>query len=240
MTLSRSRTESPSLKLFTAVLPSLVALALVVPVTASAATLSVNKRCYGPGEEIAFSGGGYTPNSPVAISVGGQQLGVTTANSVGEIAVSDGAPVIRGKRRTDTYTATDQANLSLTASAAVTLTSLGVKVTPKNGNPAKAKRVVARGFTTGKTLWAHVRLGNAKRNVKVGKLTSFPQAVKLKPDEVVVFSYIVYKNRAARDKINKKIMEDPRLKDMMAGKEMPFDGKRMIYGGFETLVELGA
>ena len=75
-------------------------------------------------------------------------------------------------------------------------------------------------------------------DVKVGKLTSFPQAVKLKPGEVVVFSYIVYKNRAARDKINKKVMEDPRLKDMMAGKDMPFDGKRMIYGGFETLVEL--
>jgi uncharacterized protein YbaA (DUF1428 family) len=64
--------------------------------------------------------------------------------------------------------------------------------------------------------------------------------VKLKPDEVVVFSYIVYKSRAARDKINKKIMEDPRLKDMMGGKEMPFDGKRMIYGGFETLVSFSA
>ena len=77
-------------------------------------------------------------------------------------------------------------------------------------------------------------------DVKPGKLTSFPQAVKLQPDEVVVFSYIVYKNRAARDKINKKIMEDPRLKEMMAGKDMPFDGKRMIYGGFETLVSLDA
>ncbi len=62
--------------------------------------------------------------------------------------------------------------------------------------------------------------------------------MKLKAGEVVVFSYIVYKNRAARDKINKKIMEDPRLNDMMAGKDMPFDGKRMIYGGFETLVDL--
>lgn len=151
-------------------LPSLVAIALVVPVTASAATLSVNKTCYGPGEEIAFSGGGYTPNSPVAISVSGRQLGLTTANSVGEIAVSDGAPAIKGKRRTDFYTATDQANLSLTAGAPVHLTSLNVKVTPKNGNPAKAKRVVARGFTTGNVLWAHVRRGKAKRNVKIGKL----------------------------------------------------------------------
>ncbi|MEI9900825.1 MAG: DUF1428 domain-containing protein [Hyphomicrobium sp.] len=75
-------------------------------------------------------------------------------------------------------------------------------------------------------------------DVKVGKLTSFPRSVKLKPDEVVLFSYIVYKTRAARDRINKKVMEDPRLKDMMAGKDMPFDGKRMIYGGFETLVDL--
>ena len=77
-------------------------------------------------------------------------------------------------------------------------------------------------------------------DVKVGKWTSFPQAVKLKPDEVVVFSYIVYKNRAARDKINKKIMEDPRLNDMMAGKDMPFDGKRLIYGGFDIIVDVGS
>ncbi len=75
-------------------------------------------------------------------------------------------------------------------------------------------------------------------DVKPGKWTSFPQSVKLKPDEVVVFSYIVYRNRASRDKINKKIMEDPRLESMMAGKEMPFDGKRMIFGGFESLVAL--
>jgi uncharacterized protein YbaA (DUF1428 family) len=77
-------------------------------------------------------------------------------------------------------------------------------------------------------------------DVKVGKLTSFPQAVKLKPGEVVMFSYIVYKNRATRDKVNKKVMSDPRLNDMMQGKDMPFDGKRMIYGGFETLIDLTA
>ena len=74
-------------------------------------------------------------------------------------------------------------------------------------------------------------------DVKPGKWTSFPQAVKLKPDEVVVFSYIVYKNRATRDKVNKKVMEDPRLKEH-DDMEMPFDGKRMIYGGFETLVDM--
>jgi len=76
-------------------------------------------------------------------------------------------------------------------------------------------------------------------DVKPGKLTSFPQSVKLKPGEVVVFSYIVYPNRAARDRINAKVMQDPRLKTMMEGKDTPFDGKRMIYGGFKTLVDLG-
>lgn len=158
------------MKLRTAVLPSLVAIAFLAPATASAATLSVNKTCYGPGEKIAFSGGGFTPSGPVALSVSGRQLGVGAANAVGEIDVSVSAPDIDGKRRTDFYTATDQTDLSLTAGVPVHLTSLNVKVTPKNGNPAKAKRVVARGFTSGKTLYAHVRRGKSKRNVKVGKL----------------------------------------------------------------------
>lgn len=74
-------------------------------------------------------------------------------------------------------------------------------------------------------------------DVKPGKLTSFPQSVKLKPDEVVVFSYIVYKNKAQRDKINKAVMADPRLKDMMNPKAMPFDAKRMFWGGFKSFVE---
>jgi uncharacterized protein YbaA (DUF1428 family) len=75
-------------------------------------------------------------------------------------------------------------------------------------------------------------------DVKVGKWTSFPQSVKLKPGEIVVFSWIVYKSRAHRDRVNAKVMKDPRLKGMMDPKAMPFDGKRMIYGGFKVLVEL--
>lgn len=162
--------RKPALKLRTAVLPSLAVLALAAPATASAASLSVPKPCYGPGERIALSGSGFTPNGEVAVSVSGRQLGVTTANGVGEIAVSTTAPAIKGKRRADLYTAADQIDLSRTANVPVNLTSLSVKVTPKNGNPAKAKRIVARGFTTGKVLWAHVRRGKAKRNVKIGKL----------------------------------------------------------------------
>ena len=74
-------------------------------------------------------------------------------------------------------------------------------------------------------------------DVKKGKWTSFPRSVKLKPGEVVVFSYIVYKSRKDRDRVMGKVMKDPRLADMMNPKEMPFDGKRMIWGGFKTIVE---
>ena len=74
-------------------------------------------------------------------------------------------------------------------------------------------------------------------DVKVGKRTSFPRSVKLKGNETVMFSYIVYKSRADRDRIMAKVMKDPRLAKMMDPKAMPFDGKRMIYGGFKVLVD---
>jgi len=69
-----------------------------------------------------------------------------------------------------------------------------------------------------------------------GKLTSFPRAVQATEDEIVIFSWIVYPDRAARDSASKKIMDDPRLKKMM--ENPPFDGKRMIYGGFEPFMGL--
>jgi uncharacterized protein YbaA (DUF1428 family) len=75
-------------------------------------------------------------------------------------------------------------------------------------------------------------------DVKVGKWTSFPRSVKLKKGETVVFSYIVYKSRKHRDTVMAKVMKDKRLADMMDPKGMPFDGKRMIYGGFKTAVTI--
>ena len=75
-------------------------------------------------------------------------------------------------------------------------------------------------------------------DVKPGKHTSFPQSVKLKNGESVVFSYIVYKSRAQRDRVNAKVMKDPRLAKMMDTKALPFDGKRMFWGGFKGIVEL--
>jgi uncharacterized protein YbaA (DUF1428 family) len=75
-------------------------------------------------------------------------------------------------------------------------------------------------------------------DVQVGEVTSFPRSVQLKRGETVVFSWIVFKSRAHRDRVNAKVMKDPRLADMMDPKAMPFDGKRMIYGGFDVVVDV--
>ena len=74
-------------------------------------------------------------------------------------------------------------------------------------------------------------------DVKVGKRTSFPRSVKLKRGETVFFSYIVFKSKADRNRVNAKVMKDPRLAGMGDIKDMPFDAKRMIYGGFKVLVD---
>jgi uncharacterized protein YbaA (DUF1428 family) len=75
-------------------------------------------------------------------------------------------------------------------------------------------------------------------DVKWGKRTSFPRSVKQKSGETVFFSYIIYKSRADRDRINAKVMKDKRLAKMMDLKALPFDAKRMIWGGFKSVVAL--
>lgn len=74
-------------------------------------------------------------------------------------------------------------------------------------------------------------------DLNVKGLVPFPRRIKLKPDETVVFSWIVFKSRAHRDRVNAKVMKDPRLAEIMNLKSMPFDSKRIVYGGFKVLVE---
>jgi len=74
-------------------------------------------------------------------------------------------------------------------------------------------------------------------DVPYGQLTSFPRAVICKDDETVVFAWITYKSRQHRDQVNEKVMADQRMKDQMLAGDMPFDGKRMIFGGFEAMIE---
>jgi len=75
-------------------------------------------------------------------------------------------------------------------------------------------------------------------DVKTGDLTSFPQSVELQSGETVVFSWIVFASREERDRINAAVMKDPRLEAMMQPGDMPFDAKRMVYGGFTVAVDL--
>jgi|ERR1043166_2342644 uncharacterized protein YbaA (DUF1428 family) len=74
-------------------------------------------------------------------------------------------------------------------------------------------------------------------DVKVGKRTSFPRSVKLKRDETIVMSWIVYKSRAHRDRVNAKVMNDPRFVKMIQ-EPAPFDGRRLIFGGFKIMVKM--
>lgn len=99
-------------------------------------------------------------------------------------------------------------------------------------------RAVAR--KAGKIWMEHGALAyleNWGDDVPTGKHTSFPMSVKLKKGEVVVFSWIVYKSRAQRDAVNKRVMKDPRVA-AMGPEMMPFDGKRMMWGGFKNIVKL--
>ena len=75
-------------------------------------------------------------------------------------------------------------------------------------------------------------------DVPVGEVTSFPRSVQAKRGEVVVFSWIVFKSRAHRDRVNANVLKDPRIADMMGQKAMPFDASRMIYGGFDVIVDV--
>ena len=75
-------------------------------------------------------------------------------------------------------------------------------------------------------------------DVKSGKITSFPQSVKLKKGEVVFFSWATYKSKTDRDRIMKKVMKDPRLSSFMDPDNMPFDGMRMFWGGFKPVVKV--
>jgi uncharacterized protein YbaA (DUF1428 family) len=75
-------------------------------------------------------------------------------------------------------------------------------------------------------------------DLKVKKVVQFPKSVKARARETVVLSWIVFKSRAHRDRVNAKVMKDPRIAKMMEPGAMPFDHKRMVYGGFKVMVEM--
>jgi len=107
--------------------------------------------------------------------------------------------------------------------------------------PKKKLRAYASVARTAGKVWRDLGALDYKEcagdDLKVKFGIPFPRLMKIKPSETVVFSYIVFESRAHRDQVNAKVMKDPRLAKMMDPKNMPFDTKRMVYGGFKVLID---
>jgi hypothetical protein len=147
------------------------AAALALPSAASAAELTVSpqKRCYSSGESVNLLGTGFTPLGSATVTRDGSLLG--TLNTDGSGAFNGVLTLAQNSgRRTKTYTATDDTDSSLTASRQITVSSVGVGLAPASGAPGRILRITAHGFTTGKTLWAHITRGRTTRHVKIGRL----------------------------------------------------------------------
>jgi hypothetical protein len=145
--------------------------ALAAPAAADAATLAVApvKPCYRAGQQVGIGGAGYTPNDSVQVNVDGRVLSTVGTDGSGNFGglLTLGDP---SGERLKTYTGIDTANNANQASVQVRVSSLLVTVTPKSGRAGRSLRVRARGFTTGKTLYAHIVRGKSKRNMRIGRL----------------------------------------------------------------------
>lgn len=146
---------------------------LIAPTAAGAQALSLDsdRPCYRGNQVISLTGSGFTPDGDVALSVGGQQLGIGMADYDGVFSARVRAPALPFAEVVLRFTATDQTYLLNRASSDVRLTSFGVRVTPSTGDPARPRRIRARGFFGGRTLYAHVRRGDRVRSLRVGRLS---------------------------------------------------------------------
>ncbi len=159
---------------------TVVAVALTAS-PAQAATLIANKQCYREGDAsdpVRFLGGPFTPNGNVNVTRDGipiltQEGRPLRANAAGIVAgILTRAPIIDPvKERPFTLVATDAANPALTGTLTRLVSQLDVTVRPPGGRPATRRRINARGFTGGGTLYAHVVRGRSRRNVRIGRLT---------------------------------------------------------------------
>jgi hypothetical protein len=146
--------------------------ALAAPASASAASLTVTpqKRCYSSGESVNLLGAGFSPLGTASVTRDGSPLGALKTDSSGAFNGILTVAQTSGKR-TKTYTASDDAVSSLTASTQITVSAVRVDLSPSNGAPGRRMSIKASGFTTGKTLWAHVTKGRSKRTLKIGALS---------------------------------------------------------------------
>ena len=147
-------------------------IALAAPATASAAELGVTpqKRCYSSGESVNLLGTGFSPLGSASVTRDGTALGALQTDSNGAFNGILTLAQTTGKQ-TKTYTARDDAVSTLTASAQITVSAVRVDLSPSDGAPGRRMSIKASGFTTGKTLWAHVTKGSSKRTLKIGSLS---------------------------------------------------------------------
>jgi len=151
-------------------LPLAAALTVALAPGASAATLAFDRSCYRPLQTAALSGAGYTPNGPVAIGRDGRYIGALRATPAGAIFGEVDPPDRLGGEQRLTYAAVDATNTALNAATQITTTALDVTVRPTGGSPSRPRRIGARGFIGGRTLYAHVRRGRYRLRVRVGRL----------------------------------------------------------------------
>ena len=147
-------------------------IALAAPATASAASLDVmpKKPCYSSGESVNLLGAGFSPLGSASVTRDGAALGALQTDANGAFNGILTLAQTSGKR-TKTYTATDDAASTLSASAQITVSAVRVDLSPANGAPGRRMSIRASGFSTGKTLWAHVTKGKSKRTLKIGSLS---------------------------------------------------------------------
>ena len=150
---------------------SAVGSALFGALPAEAATLVGDQACYQENEPVNVTGGGFTPNGTVNFSRDNQTFGTLTADAAGNIRGAGAAPRITPtKERRFVLEARDATDPSIAASINPLATLFGVTVRPRSGNPARTRRIRARGFTEGKTLYVHVRRRGRGRNIRLGRL----------------------------------------------------------------------
>jgi hypothetical protein len=142
---------------------------LAAPAAAGAASLGVlpQKPCYRLGEKVLMGGQGYTPGGNVQVNANGRVVGLLGADSAGNLAATLTIGVPTGLK---TYTAVDTSNTANQGSTQLRVSRVAVSVKPKSGQPGRTLRIKARGFTTGKTLYAHIVRGHKRLNRRIGKL----------------------------------------------------------------------
>jgi hypothetical protein len=149
----------------------LAVLAAAFAPSASAATLGFDRSCFRPGTTATLSGTGYTPNGRVDIAQDGTLRGFATANAAGKIGAGFTTPLQASGSRLYSFQAVDVTNTAIQAATQVRITALNVTIRPRSGAPDRVRRLGARGFIGGRTLYSHARRGRRyKVDVRVGRL----------------------------------------------------------------------